>query len=448
MLFKTAFQSALVATSLLIIAPKAPCASVAMDSAILDLLTGRGILVDDSGIVPIDRRTGGTQIYGPGHLELAPGASAQLQVVGLGTLELWGPTSVSWQAVTTDGELRLNFGALYRAEILLRSSSARLELPGAWRVNLGVGAVSLRGLPGGGTELVNHAGGTASAAWIGALQHVASPTMIAQGHSRRLQGTGPAPTAPDRRSTPQARSWNESEWPWGAGPINGIPDMTSISTESWDASRWSLEGQEAEVEAWERWDWPWTGPPSESAELDVEEIEEHLNHPAKPESLSPLSQAPWKEWDWPFDEPKIDVEALPEEDTPAPEIATEAVPSEYLPKVRRDNSRRISTKDSDFGFAEDVPKGHQAEYWRGLPGEKIMWSTNYALQRSSDLVIDSMIEGRRRISLAANATEPVWFFNSQLDMRIFPGGSLVVEADGSMRYHVGFVRTLFRDLRR
>ncbi|MCB9915413.1 MAG: hypothetical protein H6828_09725 [Planctomycetes bacterium] len=171
--------------------PLAPHGPAAPEGALLtriELERGRALFVDDTGVVPLERHAGPRSHTGPGHFELAPGSTAVVRWAGRGSVRVEGPTSLSWDELTAEDELRLRFGTVAEADLELRRGGARVDLPGAWRLELGPGAVNLRSLPVGGVEFVHHAGVAARASWIGG-PGVSAPRWIGPGsaHASRAR---------------------------------------------------------------------------------------------------------------------------------------------------------------------------------------------------------------------------------------------------------------------
>ena len=264
------------------------------DGVRVELTRGRGLLVTENGVQPIGRLSGPIPIRDPGHLELAPGSHATLAFPSVGSLRLEGPTSVAWQQPTSEGEQRLTFSALYAAEVELRAGSARLDLPGAWRVHLSPGAVSLHGLPGGGCEVVNHAGQAVRAQWIGSLDHVAPAQPIAPGECGRLQGSH----RPEWHADPSgsAPRWTETAWPWGDGGIENAPDMALDPVRPWNPGTWpwgsAPEDAAESQEPWTRWDWPWVPAPAPIAAASESNTRVDSGHPRAREERLEAPDAP------------------------------------------------------------------------------------------------------------------------------------------------------------
>lgn len=553
-------------------------------SSSIEVERGRALLVTDSGVLPMGWRSGTLDVPGAGHFELAPASRATLHLGGRGTIHLTGPASMSWQGDNGLGELRFSFSAIREARVEVRFGPARIDLPGAWRARLEYGAISLHSLPGGGTELWNHAGRAVQGAWIGADGFAPPGAPVGVGQKARLQGSLPIQLEPDHSSI--APRWSESDWPWGKEPIEGGPDLAIQSAGPWSQADWPWDSEDHELEPWERWDWPWMptaelDPDSQGFELrgapdswttpnstennaprtefggklaprgGGEELRQEA--PSAGQLQDPAARPPLGRWTSeaePFDAgpsesgpsesnpsetgtpetglfetessetgpyqgessgmpastwesdgsettavPHFEVESrkpqsdstlptVPQTDGTALQVSESTRTASELPavdpSVESDPANRSTqavdqarneqappqaqgdspgdsqeptpalkgSLDLSYGFVGSPPEGFKAEHWRGLGAGMLMWNDSYALQRSSYLKIDEIDGGKRRVTLDLGAPEPVWYFDSLLDLRVFPGASIVIERDGSVRYCEGLVRTLGRDLQR
>lgn len=86
--------------------------------------------------------------------------------------------------------------------------------------------------------------------------------------------------------------------------------------------------------------------------------------------------------------------------------------------------------------------GHRPELWRGLPASALGRRPTCVVQLGVPFVEVERPDGGLELHLPADAHEPLWYFAPTLDLRLFPGASLVLEPDGSIRYHTGQVRFL------
>lgn len=378
-------------------------------AARLDLERGRALLVDGGGVTRLRHSDGTHVVHGQAHLELAPGARALVRWPGRASVALRGPASFAWGGGNAGG-FRWTFTALQHAEVEIRTREARIELPDAWRLELARGAYSLEALPGGGSRLEHHAGRPARATWIGGAGVSPPPFAVSQGESVRLAGTPRVTSRADR--TPGARRWNASSWPWGEGGIPDLPPELAENQPPWLADDWPWPPPPVDPEPWERWDWPWRPVPAPEPLVPPE---------LGPDStVDPFPGAPWSPGG-------AESRAQVSEPLPAP-VAPQA-------PVASDGAEEIVTPPSPAGSA-----AYDATLWRGLPEDQTEDHGPFRLQRSDDWVIEELPSGRLEIRLERETLEPAWFLGREVDYRVFPGAAIVLEPDGRVRFHRGWVR--------
>jgi len=380
----------------------------------LDLERGRALLVDGAGVTPLRRSDGTLVVLGRAHLELAPGARALVRWPGQASVALRGPASFAWGAESGEG-LRWDFSALQHAEVEIRTREARIELPDAWRLELARGAYTLEALPGGGSRLDHHAGRPARATWIGGVGVSPPPFAVSQGESVRLAGTPRVTTRADR--TPGARRWDASSWPWGEGGIPDLPPGLAESQPPWPADDWPWQPPPADLAPWERWDWPWrvTPAPSTPSELGGDG------------TVDPFPSPPWSPGET---EPPAQVSApLPVPFTPPAPAASDGTVGDEI-------------EEEEAPAAPPEPAPYDPALWRGLPEEQTEDHGTFRVQRSDDWVIEELPSGRTELRLERETLEPAWFLGREVDYRVFPGAALVLEPDGRVRFHRGWVRVV------
>ncbi len=411
----------------------------------VSLERGRALLVDESGVGPLKRHEGTRRLEGPGHLELAPGAVARLSWPGLGSTELMGPTSVSWDVAEATEELRLRFGVLERMDLELRRGSVRLDLPGAWRLEAQRGVFELRAQPVGGVGVRQLAGRSCRASWVGGAG-VSAPQWIGPGESVRLSGTRvPRPQGPDGAGAP---SWNTATWPWGEGGVPGAPDL-AVGAEAWQEPSWPWGAPQGSSEPWARWDWPWapedhaqaSSAPDASDALVREEGPAIATPSARAESAAPPALPTAQEL----------TEELPEALSPAAAVQEPLAELQSEAQSQREVTTEVTTSPSHDLLpsetpGQDVPSDlptrveHDAGSWRGLDKDQLVVRSGGTLQLSESWVDEELEGGRRRISIPVDAGTPLWYFSEVYDYRLFPGAELLVDEHGDVLAHQGWVR--------
>lgn len=475
----------------------------------LSVETGRGLLVTDHGVNPLTRGRRVPPIQGPGHFELAPGARANLSWAGRCSVELRGPASVAWQPSTGSHGLRLDFGALREVDVEVRSGSVRVGLPGAWRAQLNEGAFSFYGLPAGGVELVHRAGRDVRATWVGGEGFAPPPIPIHAGDRARLQGEPSFPVRGDASaSAPEwgASTWPWGEGGIPDQPDLAVRNAPGWSTGTdWP---WPVEEEDLEPwQRWD-WPWRSPHAHKET-EHDAQAPEGQLPYEATPpiEVTGPWGGYAWP-WETsatalPEDHPDRDPVTSVTQDAPtddssaaqtdsadggteaadagATEVGvdssthgaqreaeasgTSAGADKPLALVGDDAERAVVVEEAPSALDEvdsgrtdrshgwdtpgddplPPPSAFVAEHWRGLPEAGIEFHVSYAIQIGPPYEVRTLKDGGRELLLPSTSSEPLWYFSPNLDLRIFPGASLVLEKNGSIRYHRGTVRVLTAD---
>ena len=449
---------------------------------------GRALFVSDAGVTPVTRGKGCLVHDTGGQLELAPGSRARVSWVGTGTVSLLGPASLGWHGNADGQDLRLDLVAARSAELEVRRGPVRTRLPGAWTLALEKGAYSLEQLPTGGVELGHLAGRTARATWMGGEGFAPPPLEVLAGQRVRLDGAPPLTARPDvSRGAP---GWSTTAWPWGeateGAPAPGAPAQGEPVIELALGAELSPEtevqelrpAEETEVAApWRRWDWPWPAPTAERQLADEADEPGHsgpqleTNTAAGLSAPEPRDPSPGTAGEPRAPEPAAPVPDSSEPATPEPATLEPASPGveptagpsgpgpgsgpqgveeeSPLPRHDRpdspgepDEAPAPATPGSPSSEAPSQDSGHRPELWRGLPESALGRQEHCVLQLGVRLEEVPRADGGRELRVPADSEEPVWYFGPSLDVRVFPGASLVLEPDGSIRYHTGQVRFL------
>lgn len=384
---------------------------------------GRALLVDEAGVGPLKRHEGTRQLEGVGHLELAPGSRASVVWPGLGSVELRGPTSISWDPGTDAEDLRLSIGVLERVDLEVRRGRVRLDLPGAWRLEAQLGVFELRSLPVGGVGVRQLAGRSCRASWVGG-PGISAPQWIGPGESARLCGTRePVAGGLDGAGAP---SWSAVTWPWGEGGVPGAPDL-STGGEAWGDASWPWGQAPGGTKPWERWDWPWG-----VAAADADQSESVPALELSPSILVATPETP----------ATSRLSAVPETGSVIdPEAALESADESADGALLAGQQRVVDeAPDPAPAFEAPQPAAHDSAAWRGLDRGQLIQGSLGTLQLSGAWVEEELAGGRRRISIPADAGVPLWYFSDQYDYRLFPGSELLLDASGGVLVHQGWVR--------
>jgi hypothetical protein len=358
----------------------------------LEIHQGRAIVATEEGPRRLGRRSDPLLLTGPGHLELAAGARAEISWTGMASLRLQGPASFAWREVAGQEPLQLEFRSLLGLELEVRRGPVRIDLPQGWRMALEAGAVSLVGLPDGATEVSHRAGGSALLTWAGGATYAPPPVLLHPGERARLAPDQAQPSAVDPSAF--AAAWNFPHWPWGNGELIAAPDLPPGPACSWKLEFWPWFPSPEGRRAWESWAWPWVC------------VEEPVRTPTIVSRTGP-----WTSWDWPW--------------TDQGEVVASSMADLHAPEADRGPL-----------FSQD------GGLWRGVPEEALERHPGFWVELNEHLVIENVREGSR-VSLAAHAPKACWFFSDQFDVQLSPGAALLLDRKGDLRYHTGSVSVLY-----
>jgi len=239
---------------------------------------------------------------------------------------------------------------------------------------------------------------------------------VAEGDPRSLSTARNAPRGPSlSRQAPErvvARQepapWGDFEWPWETrDPVPSIPGMAAAQPSAPTANR------PADQHARD----PLFGDPT-PAEPAGGQTSDAPDRPASAAADTPGETTP-------------EASGLDDEGAAAGETPPEPVPLDL----------RWEREEDPL----PPPSAYYADHWRGLPEGAIEFHPNHAIQVGPPYEFRTLKDGSRELWLPPTSTEPLWYFSPNLDLRLFPGASLVLEQDGSIRYHRGTVRLLTAD---
>ncbi|MEE2940720.1 MAG: hypothetical protein VX460_10080, partial [Planctomycetota bacterium] len=193
----------------------------ALDTARVEVVAGRAVLVGGGFEGQTVRRGETRSARGRTHLEVALGGHVRVWWTEAMSIEVFGPSSVEWLA---DGErVTSTFHQLAWADVEIRRGEHEVSLPASWRAEVGRGAFRLRGIAGGPSELVHHAGRPVLLEWLGNPAQPIPPVFVYPGSSVRLdqpRHLRRQPALPDGEELggawtldPDAESL-ASVWPW------------------------------------------------------------------------------------------------------------------------------------------------------------------------------------------------------------------------------------------
>lgn len=397
----------------------------------VQITAGRGVLVTASGARQLGLAAGRSPWRGNGHLELGAGSRAQLVLQGRGQVRLYGPASLGWTQENAGDAPRLDFGSLGTAEVEVRRGTLPVDLPHDWRLALATGAYALERLPEGGTRLEHLGGRESRIAWVGDPAYAPAPASIRAGDRAELFEGFQQPTA---RRGDEAAAWNELAWSWGSDPIPSPPDLPPGPLAAWSTQPWPWSPEDRPGLPWGASAWPWRSVPT---------AEPTGNSRVVPEPL-PGFTWPWRSGPAPL-QPSRSPSPLPgpsctqTRSAPVPGATCTRTGEASVPLALRDEPTRPA-QGSVVGELSTSP-GPPAR--RGLDADQRRFHGAFSVEKSVHLSVERERDGWR-ISLSPAAPGPAWVFNDQLDLQLFAGAVLLVDLEGSLRYHSGTVRILPR----
>ena len=126
---------------------------------VLKVLSGRASLVQGEKVETLTRVGGAREIAGKAYLELGTGSELELAWPGLSSVRLTGPAALEWTPPGADPmRIKLRLLRFDRLEAEVRRGSYVLDLPQAWSLDLGRGAISIEERPQGDL-VITHRGG-------------------------------------------------------------------------------------------------------------------------------------------------------------------------------------------------------------------------------------------------------------------------------------------------
>ncbi len=256
------------------------------------------------------------------------------------------------------------------------------------------------------------------------------------------------PQAPERIAfVDEPAPWGDFDWPWETrGPAPSIPGMATDEPTPEPALPIAKPTQ--------------PGPRSDPSQPSAPSAQRPAQRPAADPLFGGNAPADGQAGFAP--------ERLPDATAPGSESRADATDSKSDPASSRAQSQAepgVDAEDdasapSGESLPEPVPahlrwepeddrlpppSAYHAAHWRGLPEGAIEFHPRHAIQVGPPYEFRSLKDGSRELWLPPTSAEPLWYFSPNLDLRLFPGASLVLEQDGSIRYHRGTVRVLTAD---
>lgn len=300
----------------------------------VELVSGRADLALREGVVTLVGRPQAQTLEGPAYLETGPASSVAVRWRSEASCELRGVNALEWRAPHDGRGVFVSAWRVSEVDFEVRRGPLRVELGSGWRVELAVGAASLRTLADGRIELRHVAGSPLALHRNEPDGRVSPPWTLLPGAQVRLDpraetGVVDAPRArralppppPGRDALVPAPAWAGFAWPWA--PLEREFHSPAGSAPAERASPARIEGSRVAPAASERSDAvpapklelperraepPAPPPAAESANMSEGPLEARSTEPAlePARSVAPTAQreaaadatrAPWTAFD-------------------------------------------------------------------------------------------------------------------------------------------------------
>ncbi len=193
----------------------------------VELVSGRADLALREGVVTLVGRPQAQTLEGPAYLETGPASSVAVRWRSEASCELRGVNALEWRAPHDGRGVFVSAWRVSEVDFEVRRGPLRVELGSGWRVELAVGAASLRTLADGRIELRHVAGSPLALHRNEPDGRVSPPWTLLPGAQVRLDpraetGVVDAPRArralppppPGRDALVPAPAWAGFAWPW------------------------------------------------------------------------------------------------------------------------------------------------------------------------------------------------------------------------------------------
>ena len=423
-----------------------PQAAVIPDQpALIEVKHGRARVVAETGTLQLTSLDPATVARGAAHLEVTAGSVVFVTWRGLATLRFEGPAAFEWGGETDGGELSWRMVDVSALEAEVRRGIARLELPMGWQADFEAGAYHLRTLADGGTCIVHGAGEDVRIRWMGEHGPARPPAFLQAGQSARLAGPPPLAGPPDR--TVSAPAWQRYEWPWGVHGIPGRPDLGAGP--AWQEAEWPFGPSSAEEAApWTLVEWPWDAPRPAASQGAVEASPAPAAPAAPAEPDEPVEPVdPFASEPEPEPEPERVAAEMPLERAelaaPAPPLESDLEPASAVPRMERAEGPTPTVEPLPEATPEPSPEpppqpvSEPAPQPVAPPAPEVVERGPLRHRPNPDLRFEELPDGRWTVSLPADAAEPAQILGQRFDTWILPGGTIHVDANGRLQYHLG-----------
>jgi len=427
--------------------------------ALVEVKHGRARVVAEGGTLQLTSLDPASVSRGAAHLEVTAGSVVFVTWRGLATLRFEGPAAFEWGGESAAGVLNWRAIDVASLEAEVRRGVAKLELPMGWQADFKTGAYHIESLADGGTRIVHTAGKDLRLRWMGERGAARPPAFLRAGQSARLASPPQLASPPDL--TAAAPAWSRYEWPWGVHGIPGRPDLGAGAGSDWTVEAWPFGPSSEDLgDVWPVVEWPWQADElraletaskpaqAEPATLEPTEPVEPLQPPtAAPvaEELSSAASAAVEPGPSTSYSPAEPVRELAVEEALEPAPQAEPVGESFETTIQPEP---VVAEPESAPEAEPEPVPEPEAILADpepvvppQPAEPEVMQTGPLRHRPhAELRFEEQPDGQWTVSLPASAAGPAQILGQRFDTWILPGGTIQVDANGRLIYHLGQVK--------
>jgi hypothetical protein len=371
-------------------------------------------------------------------LEIGAGAQARLSWAGTASWQVWGPALLEWSPSDSTSSsvtgLRFSVHDLAWADVEIRRGEHRLDLPGHWSAKLESGALHLRSLPAGPMEIRYHAGTPLELLWSGDADHVRPPVTVYPGSSLRLERPPEGPADQTRG----ANAWGQPTWPWSS---------TTDSRADAEQRPWLAERNQRQAQGAAPWPTERGGETSSRVSEFPAPGSVHVEvlpptRPRDPRATTTTPPSTGSTWTSPRTGASTTTpppsRVSPYGSPRAPGVgasATSGSGTSSTSGTSTPNGGVATTTSGDVAAAPARP----VDPWRGHRQQDYLAAGSVWVQRSRDVEVRALDEGRWKVLVDSAAQGKFWCLGPELDWSLPAGAVAVFEADGRLRVSLGAV---------
>lgn len=437
-------------------------------------MAGRAVIVGGGYDALTVRRGESRTAQGRTHLEVALGGQVRVWWTETMSIDVFGPSSIEWTA--EQNRVSTVFHQLTWADVEIRRGEHDVSLPAAWRAEAGRGAFRLRGIAGGPSELLHHAGKPVRLEWLGNPSQPIPPVIIYPGSSVRLDQPRHVrrdPLAPEGvdigKAWPQVggEETTASVWPWRSR--TDTPEQVEQrermrrTTRSIDEPFGTPNGRFDRIEV------PDGAGGTSSINLETPGTETYAQVPVMPSTpprftilpgtttsgaasgsapafaggeppVKPLAAGPRRIDHQPQEElgsgsRSRTVELMELSRRGGTTITPDGMGAMPFASERASGTTAVEPKSTSV--AEPAVVAYNAAQWRGLQRQQLNGTGVLAAERGTGVEVRVLGGGRTKVFVSSGSPAPRWCFTPQADYLMQPGAVAVFEPDGRLKMSFG-----------